>query len=221
LETEDVIARELVLKLYVNGEFFDTLYCSGQDVKALVIGHLFVHKVIFEMNQITNIWQNGDVIEVDAKSEERNLSQLNKIKPFEFSANTSLKLMQEFQEKSFAFQKTGAIHAAALSDGSKIYLFSEDISRNNALEILLGNILIEDFPVHDKMVLLTCRVTKQIAQSLAMINVPWIVTKAAVSNAAIDICKQNNIGLIGFARQDSMNYYHYPLGNGKLNPESL
>lgn len=190
-------------------------------MKALVIGHLFVHKVIFEWNQITNIWQNGDVVEVDAKSEKQNLSQLNKIKPFEFSANTSLKLMQEFQEKSLAFQKTGAIHAAALSDGSKIYLFSEDISRNNALEILLGKILIEDFPVHDKMVLLTCRVTKQIAQSLAMINVPWIVTKAAVSNAAIDICKQNNIGLIGFARQDSMNYYHYPLGNGKLNPESL
>lgn len=180
-------------------------------MKALVIGHLFVHKIIAEHNQITKIWQNGDVIEVETKPEGLNLSRFNRTKYFELSANTSLKLMHKFQTKSDAFQKTGAIHAVALSDSSKIHLFSEDISRNNALEILIGKILTEEFSAHDKMVLLTCRVTKQIVQSLTMINVPWIVTKSAVSHAAIDICKQNNIGLIGFARKDSMNYYHFPI----------
>lgn len=211
MKVEDVIAIEHVLKLYVNGKFFDTLYCSGQDVKFLVIGHLFVHKMIAEHNQISKIWQNGDVIEVETKPEELNLSRFDRTKYFEFYANTILNFMREFQTKSVAFQKTGAIHAVALCDGSRIHLFSEDISRNNALEILIGKVLIEEFPVHDKMILLTCRITKQIAQSLAMINVPLIVTKSAVSHAAIDICKQNNIGLIGFARNDSLNYYHYPM----------
>jgi FdhD protein len=221
LEIEDVIAREYALKLYVNGQFFDTLYCSGQDVKVLVVGHLFVHKVIFESDQIIKIRQNGDVIEVEIKSETLKSFRFEQSENFQLSANATLKLMHEFQTKSEAFQKTGCIHAAALSDSTEIQLFCEDISRNNALEILIGKILTEKLPVHDKMVLLTCRVTKQIAQSLAMINVPWIVSKSAVSHAAIEICKHYNIGLIGFARKDSMNFYHYPLGKGKPNLESL
>jgi len=221
LEIDDAIAKEYTLKLYVNGKFFGNLNCSGWDVKALVVGHLFVNKTINESNQIVKIHQNGDVVEVETKLEILNPSQFDKSKKIEVSANEMLVLMQKFQTLSEAFQKTGALHAAGLANNLEIQLFCEDIARNNALEILIGKILKEQYPISDKIVLLTCRVTKQIAQSLAMINIPWIVTKSAVSNAAIQICKQNNIALVGFARKDSLNYYHYPLGNGKPNPESL
>src|SRR6266536_5686808 len=49
------VVREQPLTLYVNGERFLTLLCSPMQLEALVIGYLWMEKVIQELDDVTAV----------------------------------------------------------------------------------------------------------------------------------------------------------------------
>jgi FdhD protein len=63
-EVRGTVVAELPLSIYVNGERLVTLLCSPFQVDALVVGHLWMERVIGGIDDIVRI----DVSEVDGRA---------------------------------------------------------------------------------------------------------------------------------------------------------
>jgi FdhD protein len=86
-------------------------------------------------------------------------------------------------------------------------MFEEDIGRHNALDKIIGKCLYDNVFIKDKIVITSGRITSEVILKCAKIGIPYIVSRSAPTNLAIDIAKDLNIGLIGFARGNKMNIY--------------
>ncbi|WP_158516082.1 formate dehydrogenase accessory sulfurtransferase FdhD [Syntrophotalea acetylenivorans] len=126
---------------------------------------------------------------------------------FSIEATKVLELMDRFSGKSQLFLDTGGVHSCALSDGSDLLLFEDDIGRHNALDKVLGHAMMHDMPLHDKIVLTSGRISTEILAKVARRGIPAIISRSAPTSAAIEQAKALDMTLIGFARGNNFNVY--------------
>lgn len=126
---------------------------------------------------------------------------------FKFQAAHILELMAQFNRQSQLFLDTGGVHSCALSDGSGILVFEEDIGRHNALDKILGYAMLQDISLHDKMVLTSGRISSEIVGKVARRGIPAIVSRSAPTSAAIEQAQALGMTLVGFARGGKFNVY--------------
>jgi FdhD protein len=115
---------------------------------------------------------------------------------------------QLFDNQSL-FSKTGGVHASALfnTEGVLLKLF-EDVGRHNALDKLIGWALQnEHLPLSHSILLVSGRVSFELVQKAIMAGIPIITAIGAPSSLAIDLAEQNDMTLIGFLKENSMNVY--------------
>ena len=107
------------------------------------------------------------------------------------------------------FSKTGGIHASGLfnSNGQLIDL-KEDVGRHNALDKLVGSILIEG-KLDPKNQFITCsgRLNFELVQKVLMTNIGIMIGVGAPTSLAIDLANKFDMTLIGFVKKDSFNIY--------------
>ncbi len=118
------------------------------------------------------------------------------------------KLIAKMQEKAIFFKASGGVHSCALATKSgEIQLFAEDISRYNTIDRILGQAFLMGINTDNKILLTSCRITSGILKKIIFGNVPIIISRAAITDSALEIANDNNITLIGFARGERMNVY--------------
>ena len=114
------------------------------------------------------------------------------------------------------FSKTGGIHASGLfgSNGQLIDL-KEDVGRHNALDKLVGSILIKG-KLDSKKQFITCsgRLNFELVQKVLMTNIGIMIGVGAPTSLAIDLANKFDMTLIGFVKRDSFNIY---TNNKKVN----
>ena len=107
------------------------------------------------------------------------------------------------------FSKTGGIHASGLfnSNGQLLNL-KEDVGRHNALDKLVGSILIEG-KLDPKKQFITCsgRLNFELVQKVLMTNIGIMIGVGAPTSLAIDLANKFDMTLIGFVKKDSFNIY--------------
>ena len=107
------------------------------------------------------------------------------------------------------FSKTGGIHASGLfnSNGQLIDL-KEDVGRHNALDKLVGSILIKG-KLDPKNQFITCsgRLNFELVQKVLMTNIGIMIGVGAPTSLAIDLANKFDMTLIGFVKKDSFNIY--------------
>ena len=107
------------------------------------------------------------------------------------------------------FSKTGGIHASGLfnSNGQLLDL-KEDVGRHNALDKLVGSILIEG-KLDPKKQFITCsgRLNFELVQKVLMTNIGIMIGVGAPTSLAIDLANKFDMTLIGFVKKDSFNIY--------------
>ena len=107
------------------------------------------------------------------------------------------------------FSKTGGIHASGLlnSKGELINL-KEDVGRHNALDKLIGSVLIND-QIEPKNQFITCsgRLNFELVQKVLMTNIGIMIGVGAPTSLAIDLANKFDMTLIGFVKKDSFNVY--------------
>src|SRR5689334_8279938 len=226
--TGDVV-REQPLTVYVNGEKFLTLLCSPMMLDALVVGYLWMEKVIGEVEEIARL----DVSAVDGRADvtlthpvtlpsERiltsgcgggitfridhrlfpRLDSTLRVRPSELAAG-----MKQLFEAATKYQRSRGIHGAALSDGRRLLLVAEDVGRHNAVDKVKGQALLAGMATTDRILLSTGRVSSEMLLKAARMGVPVVASRTSPTEMAVALAEQLNVTVIGYVRPDSLNLY--------------
>jgi FdhD protein len=223
------VVREQPLTIHVNGEKFLTLLCSPMMLEALVVGYLWVEKVIVGLDDITRL----DVSEVDGRADvtlthpvtlptERiltsgcgggitfridhrlfpRLGSALRVRPSDLASG-----MKQLFEAATHYKRSRGIHGAALSDGARLLVVAEDVGRHNAVDKIKGQALLEGIPTTDRILLSTGRISSEMLLKAARMGIPVVASRTSPTEMAVALAEQLNIPVCGYVRPDGLNLY--------------
>lgn len=125
------------------------------------------------------------------------------------SQKTVIRLMQELNQRSVLYRKSGSVHGAALADRSRILVFCEDIGRHNAVDKVLGAAFLQGFSPAGKILLSSGRVSSEILVKAIKRRIPFLLSYSGPTDLAVDMARQMGITLIGYVRGNRMRVYSH------------
>jgi len=228
-EVKAEVVREQPVTVYVNGERFLTLLCSPFDLEPLVLGYLWMEKVIAGLDEVAAL----EVSEVDGRAEvtltrpvtlptERILTSgcgggitfridprlfprvrsTLKVKPEALAAR-----LHDLLRDARHYHASRGIHGAALADADRVLLIAEDVGRHNAVDKLKGLALLRGLPTDDRILLSTGRVSSEMLLKAARMGVPLIASRTSPTEMAVALAEQLGITVAGYVRGDGLNLY--------------
>ncbi|HEU5170351.1 MAG TPA: formate dehydrogenase accessory sulfurtransferase FdhD [Gemmatimonadales bacterium] len=105
------------------------------------------------------------------------------------------------------YRDTGGIHAAALADGTELIAHAEDIGRHNAVDKSIGGALIAGHPPAGLGLLVTGRISAELAFKAARAGIAWVATPSVPSTLAVEIARRSGIALVGRAVSGEPQYW--------------
>lgn len=126
-------------------------------------------------------------------------------------------LFKELFARGERYKETGGIHAAALSDGEALLFHAEDIGRHNAVDKVMGAALFARRSPRDTLLLVTGRISGELAYKAARAQVAVVATPSVPSTVAVDIARAAGMTLIGRAVSGQPQIWSadWPSGGGR------
>ena len=125
------------------------------------------------------------------------------------TADELLDAMAAMDKEQELGRATRAAHAAGFWRDGRLIAVREDVGRHNALDKLVGALARSGQPANG-VVLLTSRVSVEMAQKAAMIGAPVIAAVSAPTALAIRTADAAGLTLIAVARPDSFEIFTHP-----------
>jgi len=97
------------------------------------------------------------------------------------------------------YRDTGGIHAAAIADGLELIGHAEDIGRHNAVDKVIGACLLRRRPPAGLGLLVTGRISAELAAKAARAGIVWVATPSVPSTLAVEIARRAGMTLVGRA----------------------
>jgi len=107
------------------------------------------------------------------------------------------------------FAATGGVHAsAAFTEAGEIVLVREDIGRHNAVDKVVGRLVLDgSLPASQLGLFVSGRTSFEIVQKAWSAGFGTVVAVSAPSSLAIEAARRAGIVLAGFARPGRVNLY--------------
>jgi FdhD protein len=234
------VVREQPLTVYVNGERFLTLLCTPVKLEALVLGYLWMEKVItgpadvvrLEVSPVdgradvtltgpvtlpterilTSGCGGGITFRIDHRLFPR-LTSAVRVRPAALAAG-----MKELYTAAVHYQASRGIHGAGLSDGERLLIVAEDVGRHNAVDKVKGEALLRGISTEDRILLSTGRISSEMLLKAARMGVPIVASRTSPTEMAVGLAEQLGITVCGYVRTDGLNLY---AGDGLSLPQSV
>ncbi len=129
-----------------------------------------------------------------------------------FEAGVLRALPERLEGAQRVFGETGGLHAAALcTAGGDIELLREDVGRHNAVDKVVGRLLLADrLPGSDRLLLVSGRASFELVQKAIMAGIPALAAVGAPSSLAVSAAKEFGLTLVGFLGRRRFNVYAGP-----------
>lgn len=122
-------------------------------------------------------------------------------------------LTEKLKQNQTIFNNTGGIHASAIySLSGDLLLAMEDVGRHNALDKLIGSLLVENKLsfANNSILFLSGRASFELLQKATMAGIRVVCAVGAPSSLAVQTADEFGITLIGFLRESRFNIYTHP-----------
>lgn len=121
------------------------------------------------------------------------------------------KVMQYMNNQQRIFRSTGGSHAAAIfdSDGT-VLAVAEDLGRHNALDKVIGMVLLERGSLANCGAVLSSRLSVEMVVKAVRANLQMMLAVSAPTSLAIDVAKEFGVTLCGFVREQRATIYTHP-----------
>ena len=118
-------------------------------------------------------------------------------------------LPDELRTRQQAFKTTGGLHASALfSPDGQIDRVREDVGRHNAMDKVIGSVLLADeLPITGRALITSSRASFELVQKAVMAGVGMLVAVSAPSSLAVQLAVETGLTLVGFTSSRGFNIY--------------
>ncbi|MEM2338189.1 MAG: formate dehydrogenase accessory sulfurtransferase FdhD [Candidatus Bathyarchaeia archaeon] len=239
MKTEDLVAEETHIHVFINKRPYATIFCTPQDLKELVAGHILseglienigeIEKISIKENGLCNVSLKSTVnIESRLKLAQRlyriipsacggpyqplALKHVKKVdSKLTVKAETIQRCIQNLNNMSETYRKTHGVHAAALFRSDEtLSAFAEDVGRHNAVDKVIGKCALKGETFNECLLISSGRLTADIVLKAARVGIPIVASITATLNSSIEIAQKANLTLIGFVRGFYMKIYNAP-----------
>lgn len=108
-------------------------------------------------------------------------------------------LFKELFHRGQRYHDTGGIHAAALTDDASLVAHAEDVGRHNAVDKVIGRVLLERRDPTGLALLVTGRISAELAFKAVRAGLRYVATVSVPTTLAVTIARRAGLVLVGRA----------------------
>ena len=121
------------------------------------------------------------------------------------------KLFDKMKVHQHDFHQSGGTHAAgAFSLNGELLCVKEDIGRHNAVDKVVGELIISNRLKKAAIITVSGRISYEIIIKCFKANIPFLAAVSAPSSLAVDYAKELGVTLFAFCRNDRATCYSNP-----------
>jgi FdhD protein len=216
------IANDEPICIHVNGEYLATLVATPEMLEELAAGYLLSLGVIKNNNDISSLTVEITDVHVDLTTKvdlrEASLGMMNlivtacssssyrrhtnntfprvsstiKVKPRQI-----VDMMRELNKRGRVYNHTRGTHSAMIcSDHASLLSFSEDVGRHNAVDKVIGAVLLEGASFSDCLLLSTGRQSGEMVLKAAKAGIPLVASMTVPLVSGIRMAEKTGITLV-------------------------
>jgi len=232
------VAVEERISLKINGSEVVSFMCLPERLDELAAGFLFAEGFIAGKDDIADIAVDTDsgVIDVAANIAEGSFERFMQGRTLlsgcaggisaadvehpsdcmridtsmRITAEALINLISVFQRHSSLYSVAGGVHTAAISAEGKIEIAADDIGRHNAVDKVVGHALLTDYDTSEKVLIVTGRVSSEIAIKTIIRKIPLLVSLSSPTSLALRLAEEYILTVIGRARARRFKIYTHP-----------
>lgn len=226
------VPTEMAFTIFINSQELVTILCTPVKLNCLVIGYLFSEGIIGSLKDIASMRVCEDDSLADVKlnktdfvlpprrvltsgcgggvSFNSHIREEKIVSDIKIEPEKILQLNQEMLKSAVLYNQSGGIHTSAISDANTILVIGEDIGRHNTLDKILGECLLRKIPTKDKIILTSGRVSSEMLHKTARMQIPLIVSLTSPTEQAVNLARNIDITLVGYARGNHLTAYSKP-----------
>ncbi|HDP95316.1 MAG TPA: formate dehydrogenase accessory sulfurtransferase FdhD [Candidatus Aminicenantes bacterium] len=220
---QDAVVVERLVSLRINNEITIHHSMSPALYREFATGFILTSGMVTSPGDISQVLVDGDTINVHVRNlQVPNASgkgvgggwmplDITKKKTPLHLLRLDLKILEslfgDFSQRSAIFRQTGGIHSAALSDGSQVVCFVEDIGRHNAVDKVVGMAILAGKDLSGLVLLTSGRISAEIVNKAYQVRIPGVVSHSAPTSLAVQMGTRYGMRLVGFLRGNRFNIY--------------
>ena len=117
-------------------------------------------------------------------------------------------MMVQLRDSQTLFEETGGCHAAGVFNREGQLIFaSEDIGRHNAVDKVIGHLLLNNQLRSAKYIVVSGRVSYEIVAKCFAAGIPNLAAVSSPSSLAVDYAKELGLSLFAFCRENRVTQY--------------
>jgi FdhD protein len=232
-----MVAAERCIDVYVNGEHYATFLASPTMEKELVVGHMLSEGFIRSIEDLGEVHASEGKVEVSLRvgirpqlkvvkdlrlftssqgsydDFSKTLEELNRplvSSDLKVKAEDVLRMIEQLNRKSRVYKATKGVHSAALFLGNaELVSFSEDVSRHNAVDKVIGDAALKQKDFSKLTLVSSARQVAHLVLKAARVGIPIIASIASPIFSGVMAAKKAGITLISVTSKQSIKVYTF------------